>query len=457
MAACRCPVPSRVLLVCLLLELGFELASAGDRRRKKLNHKNAKARGSHNTKAAVAQEAGRAQDAADQTTALQSDLDAANKEKTALRNQVKTAEEEAMKQARRISDLMQQLSQQEQRISQLTSELVSKQPQIDQKAKDLEDKTQTVASLREQMSVQSKKIAKLTELLSTVRIQYQDLSAKYDDPPLQHFLAAKAHKVYLDPGIQGAANKTFVYVLPAVEGLLQDHVVTLYNSTYDSVEARLQDILGGSGSGDWIPAVSSFLVYGLFTLPFAFALTCLVEFVCRVKYILLACSFYLFCLSVGASCFVAYTREDPMSEFAEQDAGVYLWAQAAFFATFVIYFLILSGMCILSCLHTDTPLSEVISRGAQCFALLAFGIGYYQLVWTPAMVDEMPKVEAFMAQFDKQQGAKGGEETKLALNLMLVPYIVCNGIFLMVFAIEEGIWHDASDKVSPEEKEEKGE
>merc|ERR1719183_2148123 len=115
---------------------------------------------------------------------------------------------------------MQQLSQQEQRISQLTSELVSKQPQIDQKAKDLEGKTQTIASLREQMSVQSKKIAKLTESLSTVRIQYQDLSAKYDDPPLQHFLAAKAHKVYLDAGIQGAANKTFVYVLPAVEGLL---------------------------------------------------------------------------------------------------------------------------------------------------------------------------------------------------------------------------------------------
>jgi len=264
--------------------------------------------------------------------------------------------------------------------------------------------------------------------------------------------------VYLDPGVQGAANKTFVYVLPAVEGLLQDHVVTLYNSTYDSIEARLREVMGGGNSGDWIPTVSSFLVYGLFTLPFAFALTCLVEFVCRVKYILLACSFYLFCLSVGASGFVAYTRADPLNEFAEQDGAVYLWAQVAFFATFVVYFLILIGMCILSCMHMETPFSEVISRGSQCVALLAFGIGYYKLVWTPAMVDEKPMVETFMAQFARQPpDAKPGEDVKLSLNLMLVPYIVCNIIFLTVFAIEEGIWHEASDKVSPEEKEEKGE
>ena len=44
---------------------------------------------------------------------------------------------------------------------------------------------------------------------------------EFGDPSLRFFLAAKATKVYQDPGIQGAANKTFKYVLPHVSEALK--------------------------------------------------------------------------------------------------------------------------------------------------------------------------------------------------------------------------------------------
>ena len=49
----------------------------------------------------------------------------------------------------------------------------------------------------------------------------QDGLEEFGDPSLRFFLAAKATKVYQDPGIQGAANKTFKYVLPHVSEALK--------------------------------------------------------------------------------------------------------------------------------------------------------------------------------------------------------------------------------------------
>eukprot|EP00435_Cladocopium_sp_Y103_P004044 s5827_g1.t1 len=113
----------------------------------------------------------------------------------------------------------------------------------------------------------NEEIANLTAALSAMKIKYQLLEEEFGDPSLRFFLAAKATKVYQDPGIQGAANKTFKYVLPHVSEALKTGE-EVYSAMNASVLEGMHSLLGSESSVEpWLPLVSAFLVYGMICCP----------------------------------------------------------------------------------------------------------------------------------------------------------------------------------------------
>ncbi|CAE7723748.1 unnamed protein product [Symbiodinium sp. CCMP2456] len=140
-------------------------------------------------------------------------------EKNTLSDEVKSNARDASAKARQIAELTAQVSQQQSTIASLRAEVAKKQPSA--AAGNAEMEAKRLEKLTAEASRQQQEIASLTSQLSALKIKHETLQQEYGDPSLRYFLASKATKVYGDPGIQGAANKTFKYVLPHIAEALK--------------------------------------------------------------------------------------------------------------------------------------------------------------------------------------------------------------------------------------------
>jgi len=353
---------------------------------------------------------------------LKEDVARLENEKAALRELLKKSEGSLAASAREASDLAQQLSTRS-----------NANPADTEEAKQNKELAQRVAS-------QQKEIANLTGQLSELRIRHEELLERaQSEPSLRDVLASKASAVYKDPGIEGAANKTSKYVLPRVAGALRAGS-EVYYSMNASVYEGLHSVIGAETIEPWLPAVSGFLVYGLICLPLGISLTCLAEFVCKLKELLLACSFYLCCISFLSLGFLLWTGKDPLYVLADQDASVYLLQQAGFIVVMLLHAALLS---VATCL-TNGVGQELGFRFMQLLLLGTFALFYYQLVWTPAMLDEMPQIDDFMSRIS---GSSSDSFVK-------IPYVLSTFIFTVIFLVEKYM-DDIANK-EQDEKEEKG-
>jgi len=126
--------------------------------------------------------------------------------------------------------------------------------------------------------------------------------------------------------------------------------------------------------------------------------------------------------------FALHTGEDPLSTFAEQDPKLYQFAQCGFAIVFVCYGLI---SCIALCCVDET---DSLLRALHCIAIVLFGVGYYILIWTPAMLDEGPRVDDFVESLilpDSQAAGSNasGKEEDVPLLITVAPYAVMSAVF----------------------------
>lgn len=259
-------------------------------------------------------------------------------------------------------------------------------------------------------------------------------------------------KAYHHPGIEGAVNKTFIHVLPVTTDILskgQERSAEWFNKTQSSVQQFLESY---GGDADWAPAVSGWIVYGSVLIPVSIACWCVLEFVCKLHQLILFGHVYLAVTGILMAGFAMSTGEDPLSTFAEQDFKLYQFAQCAFAMMFLLYGVLSSfALCC-----TDSE-GNSNWRTVHVLVLIAFGALYYLLIWTPAMLDELPRVDDFVESLILPDVPVTGkspskEEEEVPVVLTVAPYLVIAIVFSMLFLFESS--SPKSDKaVNPEDAE----
>eukprot|EP00434_Breviolum_minutum_P022051 symbB.v1.2.019467.t1/scaffold1593.1/size164412/9 len=402
-------------------------------------------------------------------------------EKQGLSNEIKMNAEQAASKAQLVSQLTSQVAEKDNVIKQMKEEVGKKNPACAQDDNSVD--SQRTAQLTQEGVRQQKEIANLTSALSAMKIKYQLLEEEYGDPSLRYFLAAKA-------------TKTFKYVLPHISeafktgeearrccfSMFGSHEaesleIQVYSAMNTSLFEGMHSLLGSESSVEpWLPMMSAFLVYGMICCPIGLVLSYIVDFVCSVREILLACGFYLVCVSALSCGFVAATQRDPLKELAQNDTSILLLQQLGFAGILVVYLVLLGvATCSAAC-NDKLPFSVILARLMQilcrkkirrCLSsplprvastcvlrfffaekvtnlrvsfMLIFALTYYRLVWTPTMLDELPLVqEIFSRDVNKPS---------------ILPYLLTLMGFSGNFVLE---WKAGSiDTVAPEEKDGKG-
>eukprot|EP00439_Symbiodinium_sp_Y106_P040996 s5501_g5.t1 len=281
-------------------------------------------------------------------------------EKNTLSEEVKSNARDASAKARQIAELTAQVSQQQSTIASLRVEVAKKQPSA--AAGNAEMEAKRLEKLTAEASRQQQEIASLTSQLSALKIKHETLQQEYGDPSLRYFLASKATKVYGDPGIQGAANKTFKYVLPHIAEALKTST-EVYAALNESLLDSMHSILGSETSFEpMLPTMSAFLVYGMICCPVGLMLSYALEWVCKLRELLLATSFYLFSLSALAAGFVAITQRDPLKELYEHDSSVFVLQQSGFFVILVVQLLLIAIALCGAASADDVPVQAGVSK-----------------------------------------------------------------------------------------------
>jgi len=312
-------------------------------------------------------------------------------------------------------------------------ESVSQQTQITRlseeskaKAKEMEELMQLKATLANEKATIQSELSDVKAGHEELKAQYRDLESRYADPSVQHFLTRKAIKAYHHPGIQGAANKTFTYIVPS---LLDQHLKgqLFLNKSHALVHSKLNAYIDDSRVQPYLPAVSGFLVYGLVICPLMCTTWCLTRVVCRLRPGLLFLHLYFALTALCAAGFAVYTGMDPLAVFAMHDASVYLVAQFGIATGFLLYSISLS----MACACSQSGMSEFCFRCTQFIIFTLVSAAYYMLVWTPAMMDEKPMVEAFVRAITKRSDVT---------SLIWLPYLVASLLFFMMLRMEQLTW-----------------
>jgi len=327
------------------------------------------------------------------------------------------------------------------------SERDSLRSELDTKKAESESQQTQITKLSERSDAGEKEIKELTELRATLtneneRIQsglsnlkagheeletrYSALESRYADPSVQHFLTRKAIKAYHHPGIEGAANKTFTYIVPSLLDQHQKGQLFL-NKSHALVHSKLNAYIDNSQVQPYLPAVSGFLVYGLVICPLICTTWCLTRIVCRLRPGLLFLHLYFALTALSAAGFAVYTGTDPLAVFAMHDASVYLVAQFGIAAGFLLY-----SICLcMACTFSKSGTSEFCFRCTQIIIFILVSAAYFTLVWTPAMMDEKPRVDEFLGAIMKRSDVAP---------LSWSPYLVASALFFTMLRMEQLTW-----------------
>lgn len=362
------------------------------------------------------------------------------KEKADLTNQLATRTEELAAKSKELDtksneyqkttlDLSEKLSSKESLLSTKTSELESQTQALAAKTKEFEEQkakaaslTQDKLTLENQVRAKETKIQIISSELADTTAKRKELQEAYNDPSVQHFLEAKAWKVYEHPGVYHTVNKTFHYVLPSLK-MRYERGQAFLNSGQSQVYNKLNAFVGNKKTEPYLPVVSGIVVYGIAVLPFFCALGCLTQVLCQRRLVLIFFHtwFTLTCLS--ASGFAMFTGAEPLAVFAMHDAAVFLFSQVAFGVLLLLYSLmLLVSWCLCSAGGTFEPCYRMIQTTILVPALLV----YCLCIWTPTIQDKLPEMDKLVLTILRAVGFAGSGGG------MWIPYILGT----LVFAVE---------------------
>merc|ERR1711957_650893 len=115
--------------------------------------------------------------------------------------------------------------------------------------------------------------------------------------------------------------------------------------------------------------------------------------------------------------------DDPLSHLAEGNYSMYQFIQVSFAVSWVLY----TALCGFAVTLSD----NTAGRCVELIFVIWIGVLYYFLVWTPAMVDEMPRVNAWMKEYGKDY-VKGVDTPMFAL----LPYYSLALFFAILLGID---------------------
>jgi hypothetical protein len=273
--------------------------------------------------------------------------------------------------------------------------------------------------------------------------KYNYLVIELDDPSIAKFLQAKAIKISRHPGIQGAVNKTKVKVLPVAAEVLdrgQKHSAQWLNKTKADIQHWLEEHGEEVIPESWVPSVSGFVVYGSVLIPVTIACWCVLEVVCNLTRLLTFGHVYLSVSGLCATVFSVLTGDDPVSTFAEHDPELYQFAQVSFGIIVILYSAV--SFVALNCGRGDGCF-----RVAQLLVALSFAGAYYFLIWTPAMIDEEPKIEDLVDRV----APTAGKDADTPVLWVASPYFLMALTFTTLVMFEPA---EPSSSVTPQDDEE---
>lgn len=236
-------------------------------------------------------------------------------------------------------------------------------------------------------------------------------------------------------------NKTKLHILPAAERQLLNTAafsMEWFNVTKAGVQKFLEgygaEVLGSSFGHEWVPAASGVIVYGAFVIPLAISCWCVLELVCKLQRLILFGHIYLAATGILLAGVAISTDADPLSTFAEQDPQLFQFAQAAFALVFLAYGVIsfFSYCC------SDRDSSG--QRFVHIMFVMLFGTAYYMLVWTPAMMDELPKVDDFVESLLVPTTPRTAVKTAsddVPVLVTAAPYCIMGLMFAILFMGEQ--------------------
>mmetsp|Transcript_64804 Transcript_64804/g.118270 ORF Transcript_64804/g.118270 Transcript_64804/m.118270 type:complete len:554 (+) Transcript_64804:59-1720(+) len=360
------------------------------------------------------------------------------------KNSVKSKEDKINELTEKIKTLESTVDLKASEISQLTEDKKTQEAEITRLREDGASQTEKLQAEKGESSRLEKEVASqksLAQNLNTIwdetkkklkkrERELEDIKAKYADPSVQHFLQAKAVKVYRSPGIEGAANKTYKFVLPTLRERY-GRGKELFHESEKIVYSKLNAYVGSEKTEPWLPAISGYLVYGTVVVPFLCTVFCLTRIVCKMRLLLLFCHVDFLLTTLSAMVFAFWTGREPLLDFAHHDAAVYLFTQV-FYAVILCLYAIL--LCLsLSCSKSGTR--ERCYRCTQIIVAMPIAYIYYRHVWTPAMLDEMPHMDQVVSSVI-------GEGAAVSTYTWL-PYCPALLQFLLLLYLERLSWHAA--------------
>jgi hypothetical protein len=343
-----------------------------------------------------------------------------------LTDRVAELEAEGVKKDGTNAELGQQVATEVAKNGELSTKLSETETSLSELQKTLQSEQERLAELtssHEGLAARHEALSKEHQLLGQ---DHKMLEEQYADPSVQHFLRAKAVKVYRDPGVSGAANKTFVYVVPSLLSRYTKSKVWL-NETHSVVHSTLHTYVSHDQVEPWLPALSGFLVYGSVLIPLVCTVCCLTRIVCKLRPVLMFCHIDFLMTNLCAGAFAITTGRDPLGAFATHDPSVYLFFHASFAVIFSVYIL----MLFVAYCTARSGTQEGMYRLAQAMVILPIVLVYYFYIWTPAMVDETPK-------FDEMVDSIVGQEA--GPMHVWIPYLLLAFLGLMLLRLEQLSW-----------------
>jgi hypothetical protein len=361
-------------------------------------------------------------------------------EVAALKKKLKELEELVSSKDSSIAELTQQRHSIDADWSRLSQQLDAEKTKNGELSTKLDEKMASLSELQSTLHSEQERLAELTSSHEGLAARHEALAKEhqalvrdhkllqeqYADPSVQHFLGAKAVKVYRDPGVTGAANKTFVYVVPSLLSRYTKSKVWL-NETHSVLHSTLHTYVSHDQVEPWLPALSGFLVYGSVLVPLVCTVCCLTRIVCKLRPVLLFCHIDFLMTNLCAGAFAVTTGRDPLAAFATHDPSVYLFCQASFALIFFVYIL----MLFVAYCTAKSGTQEGLYRLAQAMVVLPIVMMYYFYIWTPAMVDETPKFDEMV---DSIVGRDAGPMR------VWIPYMLLAFLGLVLLRLEQLSW-----------------
>eukprot|EP00930_Biecheleria_cincta_P005338 TRINITY_DN106260_c0_g1_i1.p1 TRINITY_DN106260_c0_g1~~TRINITY_DN106260_c0_g1_i1.p1 ORF type:complete len:726 (-),score=109.51 TRINITY_DN106260_c0_g1_i1:141-2318(-) len=370
---------------------------------------------------------GQIQHLTDEKAQLTKSLEDTTRERDSVKQQLDSAKKqlesvsaELRSKSELLTDAQKEVQDKSTALEAKAQELNNLGQQLGSKTADLESKSRVFnEELTKKQKEWSFKLQEMAKQLKVTEEQHAELTAAYKDPSVQHFLEAKAWKVYEHPGVNHLVNKTFKYVLPSLQ-VRYGQGINFIENTHRSVYDKLNAFAGNGITEPYLPLISGILVYGIAFVPTCCAVMCLTRVLCRMREVLIFCHIWFMWSCLVACGFAIFAGREPLAVLAMHDASLYLFSQVVFGILLLVYTVMLMLSWLLcSAGGTGEPWYRLI----QASLFVPILLSYFHFIFTPAMQDRLPEIDKMI------QGMLRAVGSNRVGAFVWIPYMLAAAVF----------------------------